>query len=329
MNPTPGDVHVNSLLTNVSIAYAQSQSNFVSADVFPIVPVAKQSDRYAVWNRGDFNRDEMKKRGPATESAGGGFRVDTTPTYFADVWAFHKDIDDQTRANADSQFGLDSATTKYVTTKALIRREKLFVSKYFGTGIWGTDVTGVAAAPGASQFLQWNDGASSPIETIRSAKRVMLESTGYEPNTLTIGQAVWDALVDHPDVVDRIKYGQTPGKPAIVTREAVAMLLEIDRVFVMKAVENTAKEGATAVHSFIGGKKALLSYAAPEPQMEMPSAGYTFAWTGYLGATPDGTRIKRFRRAEEFASDRVEIEMAIDPKLVAPELGYFFDSAVA
>ena len=94
-SPTAGAVHVDSALTNISIAFLQNASHFVSHQVFPNIPVAKQSDRYFTFDRGDFNRDEAQKRAPGAESAGGGYNLDNTPTYFADVWAFHKDIPGQ------------------------------------------------------------------------------------------------------------------------------------------------------------------------------------------------------------------------------------------
>jgi hypothetical protein len=58
-----------------------------------------------------------------------------------------------------------------------------------------------------------------------------------------------------------------------------------------------------------------------------PSAGYTFSHTGYTGATGNGTRIKRFRM-DAIESDRIEIDMAYDQKLIAADLGYFFGAIV-
>ncbi|MES0340719.1 MAG: hypothetical protein ABUK08_00225, partial [Candidatus Humimicrobiaceae bacterium] len=89
--PTAGDVHVNTPLTMISIAYLQNAMHFVADQVFPNIPVTKQSDRYYTYDRGEFNRDEMEKRAPGTESAGGSYTLDNTPTYYADVYAFHKD----------------------------------------------------------------------------------------------------------------------------------------------------------------------------------------------------------------------------------------------
>jgi hypothetical protein len=327
MNPTPGDVHVNTPLTNISVAYMQNATNFVADSIFPNIPVQKQSDLFWTFNQGDFNRDEMKVRAPGTESEGGGFRLGTDQ-YYAPVYAFHKDIDDQVRANADSVLAPDRHATIFVTNKALIKREKLFVTSFFATGVWGFERAGVASGETGTQFRRWDDAASTPIEDVRRAKREMMQETGFEPNKLVLGRAVYDALLDHPDVIDRVKYGQTPGAPAMASKAALAALFEIETIEVMNAVENTAKEGQTAVHAFIGGKHAMFAYCAPEPGLETASAGYTFSWTGHLGAGARGGRIRSFRM-EQLKSDRVEIEMAFAQKLIGNKLGYFFKDAVS
>lgn len=326
MEPTPGDVHVNTPLTNISVAFHQSAENFVAGRVFPEVPVQKQSDRYYTYDRGYFNRDDMKRRAPGTESAGGGYSVDNTPTYFCDVWGFHHDVPDQVRANEDSPIKSDRDATILCSTKHLIRREKIWVSKYFTTGVWTYEITGTASSTGAN-VIQWNDAASDPIVDVRNAATSVAESTGFRPNTLVLGRRVYDKLCDHPDFMDRIKYGGTNGEPARVNRQALSALFEIDSVFVMDAIENTAKEGQTNSHSFIGGKHALLVYSAPSPGLQIPTGGYTFTWSGLYGMQK-GIRMKSFRM-EALESDRIEIGAAFDCKLVAADLGYFFNAIVA
>lgn len=316
-SPTPGDVHVNTPLTNISIAYLQDASNFVAASVFPNIPVNKQSDRYFTYDRGEFNRDEMEERAPATESAGGSYTVDSTPTYYAPVYGFHKDVPDAVRDNADAVLNPDREATEYVTNKALIKREKLWATKYFGTSKWTTDQTTSNWGPTGT--------ATDPMIDMETAKNTILESTGFMPNTLILGQAVYSALKNNADVIERVYSGQTPGAPAMGSLAAMMALFEIPRIFVMRAIENTAKEGQTASHSFIGGAHALLCYVTPSPGIMTPTAGYTFSWTGRVGAGAEGARIKRFRM-ENLESDRVEIQMAFDQKLVSADLGYFFSS---
>ncbi len=325
--PTRGDVHVNTPLTNISIAYVQAAANFIADRFFPTVSVSKQSDRYYIYDRGDFNRDEMEERAPSTESAGSGYNLDNTPTYYAPVFAFHKDVDDQVRGNSDSVLAPDRDATIFCTNKAMIKRERTFAANALVTGVWTEERTGVNSdVIIGSEFLLWSDANSDPITDIRTAKRTILENTGFEPNKFTLGKTVMDALIDHPDIIDRIKYGQTPGAPAMVNANTLAQLFELDEVLVSKAVFNSAAKGATEVSSFITGSNALLAYVAPNPGIMTPSAGYTFSWTDWFGASGMGHRIKRFR-IEKIESDRIEIQMAYDQKVVAADLGFFFENA--
>ena len=331
--PTQSDVHVNALLTNMSNMYMQPDDGFVAMKVFPAVPVLKQSDRYVTYSRADFNRNTMRKRAVSTESAGGGYKVDTTPTYFCDVWSLHKDIDDQIRANADSVFQLDTEATMWLSQQAKISREVDWAAKFFAGSLWTSTLTGVSASPGANQTLQWNDADSSPIVDVRNAKRtVQLASGGFRPNVGVMGRQVFDTLIDHPDFVDRVKYGQSPGPVAKVARDAMAAVFELDEILVMDAIVNNGVEGVTLnaneSNAFIGGKNMLLVYRAPAVGLMTPTAGVTFAWTGYFGATAMGTRMKSFY-IQQIESTRVEIDAAYAHKLVSADMGLWFASIIA
>lgn len=329
--PTQGQVHVDTALTNISVAFMQNASNFVAGRVFPNVPVSFQSDRYYTYDRGDFNRDEAEKRAPGTESSGSSYAIDNTPSYYCDVYSHHKDIPDQVRSNADAALSPNMEATNFVMQKMMLRKEIDWATSYFTSGVWTTDITGAASSPGTGEVLQWNDASSDPITDIRSAQTAVLESTGFEANTFVMSRKVFDALVDHPDIVDRVKYsgGVGNGNPARVNEQTLAALLGIDRVMVSKAINNTAAKGDTNSHSFIMGKNALLTHAATSPGLMTPTGGYTFSWTGHLGTGNQfGAAIKRFR-LERIEADRIEAQMAFTHKLVAADLGYFWDGIVA
>lgn len=338
VSPGRGDVHVNRPLGNISLAFQQDSVGFVADRVFQTIGVPSKSDTYFTYDRGEFNRDAMQLRAPATESAGDTYTI-ATDTYAAVTRAIHKDIPGEIRDNADNPINLDREATEFVTMKAMINREVNWAATYFVTGnpgdIWTFVADGAGAASGGAfdptdagnnQLLFWTTAASTPIEDIRQGKRFMGEETGFRPNILTCGRAVFDVLLDHPDIVGRLDRGQTSG-PAIVQRDALAALFELDEVLVMDGIQNTAAKGQTAVHSFIGGSHALLSYRPPNPGILTPAAGYTFAWTGRVGSSPNGTRMKRFF-IDEIDADRVEIESNYDQKLVAADLGYLFDTIV-
>jgi len=313
--PTSTQVHVDAILTNISIAYFQQNQNFIATRVFPVVPVSKQSDKFFTYTKNDWFRDEAQRRADATESAGGGYNL-ATDTYQADVYAFHKDIGDQTRANADAPINVDREATEFVTSRLMLKMETQFVSAFFGSSIWGTDVT---------PSNLWSDyTASDPISDIETGKRTILSTTGYEPNTLVLGYDVFIKLKNHPDLIDRIKYTSSN----VLTEDVMASLFGVSRILVAKSVKATNNEGAAQAYAFNYGKNALLTYAAPSAGLLQPSGGYIMSWTGISGGLGQTVGVSRMRM-EQFKADRVEAEVAFDMKVIGTDLGYFFASVVA
>lgn len=339
-NPTAGDVHVNVPLTNISIAYMQDATSFVSDRVFPNIPVLKQSDRYFKYDRSDFWRNQYAVRAPGTESKGGGWKIDNTPTYFANVYALHKDVDDQIRSNADQPLDMDRDATIWLSQQALIGREVTWAANYFTTGVWkgidGStgDVTGEASGPSGNQVLQWDAANSTPITDVKKYNDDVQLRTGLRANKLVLGRQVWTKLSDNSTLVDRVKYsgGVGNGTPAKISLQAAAALFEIDEVMVADGIQVTSAENpafeTSMTTAFIAGKNGLLVYANPAPSILQPSGGYTFSWTGYTGAGSMGQRISKFRM-EWLKSDRVEGEMAYAQQLVSADCGVFFSSLVA
>lgn len=327
--PTVSDVHVAAALTNIATAYIQDESVYIADKVFPVVPVQHQTDKYFRWSKADFFRDEAQQRADATESAGTGVNLDTD-SYSAAVWALHQDIGTQIRANADPSVDIDVASTRQLMQKLLIRRDRIFMTKYMQNGIWGTSVTGTAnGTPGSSTPAFWNDDANSdPFTDIAVGQTAILQSTGYLPNRLVLAWPVYQALRKHPLVIDRIKY-TTKTFAGTITPELLAAAFDVDMVVVSKAVYNAAGENIAADMEFIMGNNALLCYAAPAPGLMVPTAGYTFAWQGFTGLNSLGVRMVQIpMNWLGVGTIRNEGEMAFDMKLVATDLGYFFNGIV-
>ena len=313
-NPTSTDVHVDAILTQMSVAYMQEAFAFVASRAFPQVSVAKQSDKYFVYDQADFFRDQVQRRADGTQSAGTGYSL-STASYSAEVYALHKDIGDQTRANADAPLDMDMDATRFLTQQMLIRQEVEWAASAFTTGVWGSDVT-----PGTL----WSAASSTPIADVETAKNTVLTNTGYVPNTVIMSYKVFSALMDNADIVDRIKYTSQES----VTEDLLARLFNVDRVLIMAGTYNTAANGATASYSQIGDRDALVCYTPANPGLMVPSAGYTMVWNGVSSGMGTSSAISRFRMEAEKA-DRIEIESAWDTKIVSSALGYFLSNCVA
>lgn len=314
--PTASEVHVDAALTNISVAYIQQSDHFVAGQVFPRVEVQKQSDKYFQYTQEDWFRDEAEVRAPATESAGSGFNISSTRSYFCDVYALHKDVPWRVRNNADAAINPDRDATQFVTQRQLVRQEIQWVSEYFSTGVWDTTATP------ANLWSSYT--TSDPITDIETGKETILQNTGFEANTLVMDYKVWRQIKHHPDFVDRFKYTSSES----ITTEMVAQVLELERVLVVKSIKNTAAEGVTAAYSFMADKDALLCFVNPTPGLLQPSAGYNFMWQGVsqgLGTDISITRIE----IDIIQATRIEAEVAFDFKVIGSNLGYFFSNAVA
>ena len=328
-NPYLAQVHVDRPLTNMSVAYIQDEGAFVSGKVFAVVPVDKKSNKYFIYTKDDWFRDDAQLRAPATESAGGGYDLDNTPSYVCDVYAYHKDIDEQVAANSDIPLNSERDATRFVTRKLLLRQEIQWVTDFFATGKWtgSTTATDITVAP------LWNDPTSTPIEDVQAQALSILTTTGFEPNTLVLGFGVYQKLIRHPDVIDLIKYGASPGSPAIANEAALAKIFSVDRVVVSKSVKNTAAKtpgSTTFTGALTAGKNAMLAYVTKSPGIMEPSSGYIFMWKGISRGI--GTTIAAYRIPMPWLgleTVRVEAEIAFDDKLVGADLGAFFSLAVA
>ena len=318
---TSSDWHVDTALTDISVAYKLSQDMYIADKVFPAVQVPKQSDKIFRFDKNDWLRNEAQVRTPGTESAGGGFAVTSTDSYFAEVHAFHKDIPLETLANSDID-NLEVQIAEYVTQKLLIEREVNFVSKFFTTGLWSVDATGDASNSTWPNFVYFSDANSDPLGVVTTARESIVSQTGYDPNTLIVGVQVHNKLRLHPQIKEQVKYTQS----ALPSNAQLAEFFGVKKYLVGSAPYATNAEGDTASYAFAFGKNMLLAYVPEKAGILIPSAGYIFEWTGLnnLGYSVQISTLEvPLRKAK-----RIEGEMAYDAKLLCNDLGVFFNGAV-
>jgi hypothetical protein len=332
--PTLTDVHVNAPLTNMSIAYLQNPNDYIADKVFPVLPVPKSSNIYFLYDRGRWFVDEAAVRVDGEESAGTGYSL-SQATYSCKVYALHKDVGPQVRAQSDTPLDADRDATIFLTQRLAISRERQFVSNYFKTGIWTGSTTGTDITPGT----KWDAANSTPIEDIEAQSFNVKKLTGFFPNRFVLGTNTYKALKNHDEFLQRIKYTER----GVVTPDIMASVLAPPnqpespqngfKVFVASAIYNSAKEGqADSMNWAATNTDALLSYATDAPGIQQPSAGYIFTWTPIAGYT---ATIKRIAApllgsgTDGQPTIRVEAEMSFDMKLVASDLAAYFSASVS
>jgi hypothetical protein len=317
--------HIDRALTNISVGYMQGADAFIADKVFPIVNVTKQSDVYYIYSKSDFFRNEVQERGRAAESAGGQWNMSVADPYHCRKYAYHYDITQEEKVNYDQPINVDRDTTEWLSQKMLLKREVDFTTKFFRTGVWGKDVT----ADGTT-IKKWSNPESDPIAQVNAEMLAFAESTGKKPNFAIMSPDVFYALKNHDLIMDRIKYTQK----GIITLDLIAALFEVDKIFVPWAIYNAGPQTpgydeTKASMNFMYKGSMLLGYRASRPSLKEPTAGYIFAWTGLEGATAYGSRMVRIKMDQlGLGTERLEMEMAYDQKVICADMGTFFTSLV-
>jgi hypothetical protein len=310
--PDVSMVHVDQALTNVSIAYHNAQ--FVADQVFPTIPVAKQSNKYFIYSKDRFRIvDDARRPGARANEINWTLSTDT---YFAEGHALAQAIPDELRANADQAIDVDVDTTETLTDLIYLQRE-------MGLAKAATDPTVVTQSTTLSGTSQWSDFTNSdPIAAVEAQKATIQMQIGQPPNALLVSYPVFLELRQHPKIIDLFKYTQV----GVLQPDHLKSAFNVDYFLIGGAINNTAKEGDPDNFQYVWGKNAVLFYKPPAPGRRTISMGYQFTWL--FGANTGGFLVKRYRD-ESRTADVVEVQLYYDPKAVAPSAAYLWQSAVA
>lgn len=308
--PTLNDITaVDPVLSNMLIGYKQDASRFIASQLFPVVPVNEKSGTFYIFTKKYWFTDQMEERVPGQQYARADFGA-STDTYDTVQWALATPIADEIRNANQAPMELEQAAIEFLGQKSMLRKERAFVADFIKTGVWDNEDNNSAT--------DWDDFTNGdPVNDILTAQRTISQATGMDANTIAVGHIVNDALVNHPDIIDRIKYVQMPTVRA--TEIALAALFGLDRYIAAKASFSNTNEGAAFSASAIFDDDAFVCRVESGPGIFKPSAGYTFAWGGGGG---DGVIINS--RDELNDADLIKNKEQWDQKAVATDLGYLF-----
>ena len=317
--PTHADQHIQTGLGNISIAYRNG--SYIADQVFPNVPVLKQSDKYWKFDKVAWFRNEAGPRAPGTRAVEGGYSL-SSDSYTCQEVAYAKVVADEEEENADNPLTPRRTAIEFATEKILLNKEVAVSSIVFDAGSW---------AASATPSPTWDDPASDVIQNIEVGKEALVKSIGREPNVVVMGREVWTDLRRHPDLLDMFKYT----RKGMITMAEFMGLFEFSKVLVGTAIvsaslDHDGEEVTTAstatfaaavpTYSWVWPNNMWMGYVAPAPALATPSAGYVFSWKG--------RDVRPFRREEEEATS-YRVRESFDVKQTASDAGYEFINCVA
>lgn len=319
--PSVQKVHLDKMLTNISIGYKNEQ--YISDQIFKTVSVEKQSDRYYVFGMDKF-RANGDLRAPGTEANEITWTF-SDDTFFTEGHALRTQIADEEILNADESLQLETEATELVQEGILLNKEVDAAAKVLDPNNYHADLKLTLGAAGAP--AKWSDYQNSdPRMDIAKAKAAMHAKAGVRPNTLIISEATLNVLLMHPKLAQMIQYVQTP----VLAMEQLKLLLGVGDILVGSAMKSTvtnvgqAEAGSVEPLNYIWGNSAVLAYIAPSAGRRQISLGYTFAWNkGGMGSVQTRKWYETGRKATV-----IESEFFYAHKIISPYAGFLFADAV-
>jgi hypothetical protein len=312
-NPSgSGNVHIDVALTNISVAWPNE--GLVGEVLFPTVPVAKQSNKYYVYNgREGWYPALDDSRAPGTEANEIPGMAVSVDTYYAQEHALQIAVTDEERENADSPLNPDIDGVEMITSRVALGKEYRIYQKAAVATNYQTTLTADLSTSPAGFGVQWDASATAtPIRDIRVAMRLLHAQSFLQPNQAVIPYKVMSALEDSQDLIKRIQYVER----AILTPDLIESLLGLSRVVVPGFGIATNNPGQALTLQYLWNKEVVLAYNPTRPGLKTPAFGYEFAW-GFGGGL-DRT-VDRWRE-ERRASDLVRLRQRYDLKLVGLDL---------
>jgi hypothetical protein len=324
----PANSHFDRTLTDYAVGYMRGAAGFVANLACPPVKVDRQSDRYQIFNRNDFSRDEFKPRAPGTPAQILDARM-SSDTYYCEVYAGKTQIIHRERDNSDDPAGYEQAKTALVTGGAMVKRERLFVARAHLNTSWASTnrMVGTSASAANLDFIQFNQSGNDPVATLLRAHTLVRRGTnGRKANVLSVSPNVHDSFLTNTAILERIKYSGGPSNPALITASMLASVFDVEKYLVPYSVYASNAEGVTAAYADVASGDMVLMYQAPG-KFE-PTAIRQFCWSQYDAASsPERVAVRKWTD-EDIESDWVETQLAPDFKVVADSAGVHFASCL-
>jgi hypothetical protein len=315
--PQHSDLHIDRPLTNFAVEYKNEA--FIASQVAPFVPVNNKSDNYVTFNKEDKFSLPEDIRGPKSEANEVTWGT-ATGTYGCIDRALKDFLSDSMVANADVNINPEQRTTGFLTDLLLLGYEKRVADLVFTYGNYATSGLRITLT-GDDQF---SATSSDPIGVVDTAK----DACFMEPNTIIMGQEVFNILKRHHQLLDHVKGGATSSAPAMISQEIMAEIFGVDRILIGKAKYNANKKGQTASYSRLWGKHLVVAYIDPSVTLDNLSAWKTFRWNQV--STGAGYKVRRYRDEKRGGGGQViEVEMSVIEKAVCSDLAYIVKDAVA
>jgi len=265
------DFHIDKAISNLLVGYLVEGS--IYEELFPVLPVKKQSDLFYKIDKGDFFRIPETARAPKTEPNKIDFAT-SSAGYFADNYELQSDISWEDMDNADDAFNLTVSHAELVKGLLLLDAEDRVARAVTS----GTNCGSYVTAPASLWSGRAAEGDSDPISDIETGKTFIQQNTGKKANVIVVGYPVHTQLIQHPQIKNSIKYVQRTTQANMTN--ALADLFGVEKYLVGSMIKNTGSEKLADAMSHVWSHHCIIAHTEKPkgPGIPTATAGITFRW---------------------------------------------------
>ena len=162
----------------------------------------------------------------------------------------------------------------------------------------------------------FSHSASDPKTVIKEAKEAVRRMIGRYPNKMAIGPGVFNALDDHPKLLEKFKYTSSDS----ITAAMMAKYFDLDEVIVGGAVALSETDSDDDPASDVWGNDIVLYYQSPGSNFLIPSFGYIYRLKGRPS-------VKRPYWEENISSWVYQLTEDDAPQLTGMDAGFLIKNA--
>ena len=297
------ELRINAYLSEVARGY--SNNSFIAESLFPVINSDLEKVDIFEFNKEAFQVYDTERaiRANSNVISPKGFKKHTTTLTEHDL-AYPIDYREEEEAR---KIKLQVHATNVVTQGLLLKLE----TQCAGLGVDPTKypATNKIALSGTSQFTHKD---SDPVGVIDDAKDAISRQIGQDPNTLVMGQEVWESLKRNESLKGLIANSTNK----IVTLDLLKEFFEVENIVIGKAIYSNASDQFERVW----GNNIILAYV---PKLN--------ARTEYDPAFAYTIRKKDALQIDEYEKEgnKVRYIRATDiytPFLVGAEAGYLISN---
>ncbi len=257
---------VDPVLTTIIQGY--SNSVMVGDKLFPVVQVSKLKGKIPVFGKESFIvRDTQRAiRADSNRIAPAGINMVEFETSERDIETALDYLEEEETHNF---FMLEQKISKDLMDILLLGREKEIADLVQNQNNYPTSLVKII-----DQNQAWNNYNLNidPVQFIREAGTAIRSRIALYPNTMIMGDATYNALLNHPKIFERVKYAGV----SKINTDILKELTGIDNIYVGRAV--FSEDGK--VFTDIWQDNVVIAYVDPDKQGYRSeynaSYGYTF-----------------------------------------------------